>query len=77
MKAVAMTQLDPAPLDVANLPPIDYAHLGFEVRNADGEYLEFHAVADPIHGWNVLATCSTETMLEICAIMRERAGVRA
>ncbi len=71
-----MTQQHSAPLDAANASRTDYARLGFEVINADGEYFEFVAVADRRNGWNVITTCPTDTMMEICAIMRERAGVR-
>jgi hypothetical protein len=69
-----MTQQHSAPSAAA--PRDDYFRLGFEVINADGEYYEFVAVADPRNGWNVITTCPSETMWEICALMRKRAGIR-
>ena len=71
-----MTMHLTATIDVTKAPQIDYFRLGFEVVNADGEYIEFVAVADPKNGWNVITTCPEETMKEICAIMRKRAGFR-
>lgn len=71
-----MTPQHSAPLAVAARPRNDYMRMGFERVNAAGEYIEFKAVADRVNGWNIITTCPTETMMEICAIMRERAGVR-
>jgi hypothetical protein len=67
--------LSTAVVDPAALPEFDYITMGFEAVTAKGAYLEFHATADPLNGWNIAVTGPDSLMREIEALVLQRAGL--